>query len=177
MKKVLIAIDLQNDFIDGSLGTREAQAIVKNAADCIKNFQGTVIATRDTHYSNYMETSEGKNLPVMHCIEGTSGHDINDNIMEALNENKGTYAIINKPTFGSTKLIEILKDIDNRDKITEITVIGLCTDICVVSNVLMIKANFPEIEITVIENCCAGVTPESHNAAITTMKMCQTKIV
>ena len=174
--KVLVAIDLQNDFIDGTLGTREAQNIVSNAVEIIKDFKGTVIATRDTHHDNYMETSEGKNLPVIHCIEGTPGHDINVDIMKALNENKGLYAIVDKPTFGSTKLIEILKQLDEKEKITSITAIGLCTDICVVSNVLMIKANFPEIEIKVIENSCACVTPESHNAAITTMRMCQINI-
>lgn len=174
--KVLVAIDLQNDFIDGTLGTREAQNIVSNTVEIIKDFKGTVIATRDTHHDNYMETSEGKNLPVIHCIEGTPGHDINVDIMKALNENKGLYAIVDKPTFGSTKLVEILKQLDEKEKITSITAIGLCTDICVVSNVLMIKANFPEIEIKVIENSCAGVTPESHNAAITTMRMCQINV-
>lgn len=174
--KVLVAIDLQNDFIDGALGTREAQNIVPNALEIIKDFKGTVIATRDTHHDNYMETYEGKNLPVIHCVEGTPGHDINADIMKALNENKGLYAIVDKPTFGSTKLIEILKQLDEKEKITSITAIGLCTDICVVSNVLMIKANFPEIKIKVIENSCAGVTPESHNAAIMTMKMCQINV-
>lgn len=174
--KLLIAVDLQNDFIDGALGTREAQGIVDNAVAFIENFNGTIIATKDTHYENYLETAEGKNLPVEHCIKGTKGHEINDKVLKSLKENKGLLAIIDKPTFGSVKLIDILKDIDNKKKIEKVTLIGLCTDICVISNALLIKANFPETEIEVIENCCAGVTPETHDAAIKTMGMCQIKV-
>ena len=175
MKKILIAVDMQNDFIDGSLGTKEACAIVDNVVRTIEEFDGLVICTRDTHQENYMETSEGRHLPIVHCIENTDGWQIRKEIL-AVAEKK-EHLIIDKPTFGSEKLIETLKEIDEQEGIEDITLLGLCTDICVVSNALMVKAAFNEKDVKVLENCCAGVTPASHEAALTTMKMCQIEVI
>lgn len=161
---------MQKDFIDGSLGTKEAVAIVPAVVKKISEWDGIVIATRDTHQPDYLQTQEGRFLPVEHCIEGTPGWEINPDVAAAL-EAKGAQ-IINKPTFGSVALAEILTHQD----VTEIALIGLCTDICVVSNALIIKANMPEVPISVDAACCAGVTPESHNAALATMRMCQIQI-
>ena len=173
MKKFLVVVDMQKDFVDGALGTKEAVAIVPAVVKKINAFNGEIIVTYDTHGENYMETSEGKNLPVPHCIKGTDGWQLDKSIVSAL-ENK-SYTAVEKPTFGSVNLPEIIKEKANGETFT-IELIGLCTDICVVSNALLLKANFPEAEICVDPECCAGVTPESHNAAITTMKMCQIKI-
>lgn len=167
MGKVLIVIDMQNDFVDGSLGTKEAVQIVPAVTDKVKsaiaNNDG-IIFTKDTHYSDYLDTAEGKNLPVKHCIKGSKGWEI----IPSLNEY--AHNIIEKNTFGSTSLPEIVKEYD------EIELIGLCTDICVISNALLLKAYFPEKDICVDSSCCAGVTPESHNNALEAMKMCQIKI-
>ena len=165
MKKTLIVVDMQKDFIDGALGTEEAVAIVENVKKKIDEYQKNgdeIIFTRDTHQSNYMETNEGKNLPVEHCIEGTEGWMI----QEGLEVPNAIY--IDKPTFGYLGW----KDYN----LEQVEMVGLCTDICVVSNALIIKATFPEIEVSVDASCCAGVTPESHEAALTTMKMCQVKV-
>lgn len=165
MKKTLIVVDMQNDFIDGSLGTKEAVAIVENVKNKIAEYKkngGEIIFTRDTHQKNYLETPEGIKLPVEHCIEGTVGWQIAD----GLEAEDAKY--INKPTFGYTKWNEMSFD--------EIEIVGLCTDICVVSNALILKAQFPAAKISVDSRCCAGVTPESHNAALETMKMCQIEI-
>ena len=171
MKKVLVVVDMQNDFVDGALGTKEAQAIVPAVLAKIKEYAGeTVYATRDTHGENYMETSEGKHLPVPHCIKGTQGWEIRDDVVEAL---KAVGAeIIDKPTFGSTVLAEKMVALAKADELI-IELIGLCTDICVASNALLLKANLPEAVIKIDPACCAGVTPESHDAALLTMKMCQ----
>lgn len=170
MKRFLIVVDMQNDFIDGALGTPEAVSIVENAVRKIENFDGEIIATFDTHFENYLETSEGKNLPVAHCIKDTDGWRLNYKISESL-ESKG-YTSVEKLTFGSVDLPKTISDkAENVD--FSIELIGLCTDICVVSNALILKANFPEKHISVDSACCAGVTPDSHNAALTTMKMCQ----
>lgn len=169
MKKVLIVVDMQNDFITGSLGTKEAQAIVPNVKKKIEEYKARgdeVIFTRDTHKANYLETNEGKHLPVEHCIEGTSGWIIADEISYP------EYQHINKRTFGYT-FWDCSLDYD----VDDIEIIGLCTDICVVSNALIIKAQFPKVNITVDASCCAGVTPESHQAALTTMKMCQINVI
>lgn len=175
MKKVLVVIDMQNDFIDGALGTKEAQGIVENVVSKIKGYEGeTVFATRDTHKENYMETSEGKHLPVPHCIMGTKGWEIRDEIAKALN--KAGAEIIDKPTFGSEMLAECLYALSQKEELT-IELVGLCTDICVVSNALLLKAKMPEAVIKADSSCCAGVTPESHEAALLTMKMCQIEIV
>jgi nicotinamidase-related amidase len=175
MKKVLVVVDMQNDFIDGALGTQDAVGIVDNVVDKIQNHDGKIIATLDTHYSNYTETSEGKKLPVPHCIKMTNGWLLNEKVLNALSDKD--YETLEKSTFASTRLItDICRIEDNNDDI-EIELVGLCTDICVVSNALLLKAYFPEVKITVDASCCAGVTPESHNAALTTMKMCQIDII
>ena len=166
MEKTLIVVDMQNDFIDGALGTKEAQAIVPNVKKKIEEYNARgdlIIFTRDTHPDFYLETNEGKHLPVKHCIYGTDGW----NIADGLEVENCMY--IDKPTFGWIHW--------QHYNFEEIELIGLCTDICVVSNALILKAMFPEIEITVDASCCAGVTPESHNAALTTMKMCQINVI
>lgn len=170
MKQILIVVDMQNDFISGSLGTKEAQGIVEAATEKIKNFNGDIFVTYDTHFENYMDTSEGKNLPVPHCIKGTKGWELNERIEEVLSEKKCQR--IEKLTFGSVKLPQLINKLYGNEKI-EIELIGLCTDICVVSNALILKANFPENLIKVDASCCAGVTPDTHNFALDTMKMCQ----
>lgn len=174
MKKILIVVDMQKDFVDGALGSKEAVEIVSNVVKRIKNFDGDIIVTYDTHYENYMETQEGKNLPVPHCIKGTKGWQLDESVQTALE--KKQYLAIEKPTFGSTELIGHIKENYNPQEI-EIELIGLCTDICVVSNALLLKANFPETKVSVVASCCAGVTPDSHNAALTTMKMCHVNII
>lgn len=169
--KVLIVVDMQNDFINGSLGTHEAEAIVANVEKKIRGWEGLVIATRDTHSANYLNTQEGRNLPVEHCIEGTDGWKINPQIQTALDE-KGAQTV-NKPTFGSVALAMMLMQCN----VSEIQLVGLCTDICVVSNALLLKANMPEVPISVDASCCAGVTPAKHEAALETMKSCQINIL
>lgn len=169
--KVLVVIDMQNDFIDGALGTNEAEKIVplvKEKIDLYRKNGDTVIFTRDTHKKNYLESAEGKKLPVPHCIEGTKGWEISSELCVADSK------IIDKPTFGSTELSEYLKSLTD---IEEIEFIGLCTDICVISNTLIVKATFPETKITVDSKCCAGVTPESHENALKAMQMCQIDII
>ena len=166
MKKTLIVVDMQNDFIDMALGTKEAVAILPQVRAKIEEYKGRgdeIIFTRDTHGENYLSTPEGKKLPVPHCIKGTKGWEIAD----------GLYVegakIIDKPNFGWPNW----KD----ESLEEVELIGLCTDICVVSNALIIKATFPDAEVKVDSACCAGVTPESHGAALTTMKMCQIDVI
>ena len=172
MRKILIVVDMQNDFIDGALGTPEAVAIVENVKRKIEDFDGEVIFTRDTHFDNYMDTQEGKNLPVPHCIKGTHGWEIRAEL-DALRKSEA----IDKLTFGSSTLFEALEDENAKEKIDEITLIGLCTDICVISNAIGIKAFLPEVKITVDSACCAGVTPESHQRALDTMRVCQIEIL
>ena len=174
MKKILIVVDMQKDFVDGSLGSDMAQAIVGAVTEKIRRHKGDIIVTFDTHSENYMETAEGKNLPVPHCIKGTDGWLLDSNVMKSL-EGK-VYKAIEKPTFGSTELAEYIKTNYTEGEF-EIELIGLCTDICVVSNALLLKANFLETAISVDSSCCAGVTKESHDAALTTMKMCQIAVV
>ena len=173
--KILVVVDMQNDFIDGALGTKEAEAIVPGVAEMIRTFDGTVIATRDTHGPDYMESQEGRNLPVLHCVKGTDGWEIREEIRRALSE-RGA-AVIDKPTFGSVELGNYIKELDNaEDPVKEITLIGLCTDICVISNAMILKAVFPEVPIQVYASCCAGVTVESHARALEAMKVCQIKV-
>lgn len=170
-KKVLVVVDMQNDFIDGTLGTKEAQAIVESVYKAIQNFDGEVIFTRDTHFENYADTQEGKKLSVPHCIKGTTGWQINSKLEKLITpETK----IFDKVTFGSVELAEYLK---NNSQLESVMLVGLCTDICVISNALLIKAYMPEVEIEVIEDCCAGVTPESHQNALKAMSMCQIDII
>ena len=169
MRKLLIVIDMQNDLIDGALGTKEAEAIVENVKAKIRSDDPhDIIATRDTHEVNYLETQEGKYLPVEHCIRGTAGWEVRPDIAELLTDAR----VYDKPTFGSTKMAADIAEMAAREEI-ELELIGLCTDICVVSNALLLKATMPEVKITVDPACCAGVTPESHEAALKTMQMCQ----
>ncbi len=174
MRHILIVVDIQKDFVDGALGTPEAAAMVKKAAEKISGFEGDIFVTFDTHFENYMETCEGGKLPVPHCIKGTEGWELDKHIASALEGR--TYINVEKLTFGSTELPGLVKDLVGNEDF-DITLIGLCTDICVVSNALILKANFPEKEIYVDASCCAGVTPDSHNAALTTMQMCQINIL
>ena len=174
MTDLLIVVDMQNDFIDEALGTPEAAGIVQRAVEKIKDFEGTIIATLDTHGEDYLDTQEGRYLPVYHCIRNTRGWELNEQVKKAL-EKKG-YRTVTKPTFGSLELIELIKrefDVSG----LQIQLIGLCTDICVVSNALLLKASFPEAKISVDSSCCAGVTQEKHEAALMTMESCQIEIV
>ena len=173
MKHFLTVVDIQKDFVDGALGTAEAVAIVENAAKKIRDFEGKIFVTYDTHFENYMSTAEGAKLPVPHCIKGTDGWKLNAVIADALAGKD--YTAVEKKTFGSTELPQLVKEAAG-DEDFDMTLIGLCTDICVVSNALILKANFPEKEVYVDAACCAGVTPETHRAALTTMKMCQINV-
>ncbi|MBQ4267885.1 MAG: cysteine hydrolase [Clostridia bacterium] len=165
--KVLCVIDMQNDFIDGALGTKEAEAIVENVKSKIELYRqngDTVIFTRDTHTEEYMNTQEGKKLPVPHCIKGSKGWEITEKLDTASDK------IIDKPTFGSFELADYVASLSD---VEEIELIGLCTDICVISNAMLLKAKLTETQISVDSSCCAGVTPESHLNALESMKMCQ----
>lgn len=168
---VLIVIDMQKDFIDGALGTKDAVAIVPNVIEKTKTFNGRILATRDTHPQNYLDTLEGKNLPAAHCIQGTDGWNLHPEIEKLIHESP-----IDKPTFGSTALGELLRAYNKETPIETITLIGLCTDICVISNAMLLKAFLPEVPIIVDAACCAGVTAQSHIQALAAMKMCQIQI-
>ena len=174
MKKFLVVVDMQKDFVDGALGSQEAVAIVPAAFKKITQFDGEIFATYDTHFDDYMDTAEGKKLPVPHCIKGTEGWQLNKDIAAALKGKK--YTPVEKYTFGSVKLPDLIKKAAGTEEFS-VELIGLCTDICVISNALLLKANFPEADIVVDEACCAGVTPEKHNAAVETMKSCQIDII
>ena len=171
MQDLLLVIDMQNDFIDGALGTPEAVAIVDNVTAKVREFPGTVLFTRDTHEEVYLETQEGRNLPVPHCIRGTHGWEICGALLPYVKED-----VLDKVTFGSSELGGLLKSMDTADPIRSVTLIGLCTDICVISNAMIVKAFLPEVPVTVDAACCAGVTPESHKNALAAMKMCQITI-
>ena len=176
MKHVLIVVDMQTDFVDGALGTPEAVAILDNVTAKIKAYaadpDGVIFVTYDTHTESYMETSEGKHLPVPHCIKSTAGWALHPTVAAAL---EGvTYTAVEKPTFGSVALPALVKEAAAGDFSVEL--IGLCTDICVVSNTLLLKAHYPEVSISVDASCCAGVTPDTHRAALTTMGMCQIEV-
>ena len=172
MQEILIVVDMQNDFIDGSLGTAEAVRIVPRVAEKIRSFPGTVLFTRDTHGPDYLSSQEGQRLPVVHCVKGTEGWQIRPEL-QALCQS----APIDKPTFGSVVLGEKLLELDREEKIASVTLVGLCTDICVISNALLVKAFLPEVPVTVDAACCAGVTPRSHLNALEAMKMCQITVV
>ena len=170
MKKFLIVVDMQKDFIDGALGTPEAVSIVPAVTGRIEGFEGTIIATLDTHFENYLDTAEGQKLPVAHCIKGTDGWALDPHIVYAI-EGKDHY-IIEKNTFGSKELPFLIEKLAEGDDIS-IELIGLCTDICVISNALLLKAFFPESRIIVDPVCCAGVTPALHDAAMAVLSSCQ----
>ena len=174
MKKILIVVDMQKDFVDGSLGTPEAQAIIDNAVQKIEGHEGPIIATLDTHYPDYLESAEGKKLPVVHCVKNTPGWLLNARIAKALSGRK--CISVEKKTFGSVDLPKLIEDIAD-DQSFCIELIGLCTDICVVSNALILKAHFPDAEISVDARCCAGVTPEAHLAALQVLQNCQIDVI
>ena len=181
--KVLIVVDMQNDFITGALGTKEAEAIVDKVVQRIENAEDElVLFTQDTHQDDYLDTPEGKKLPVVHCIEGAEGWQIHGKILDAWRNNPNTVRVpelennsFTKPVFGSVELVDFLKS--QATTITEIELLGVCTDICVISNAIMIKNTLPEIPLTVNETCCAGVTPQSHQEALNTMKMCHIDLI
>lgn len=168
MKKILIVVDMQNDFIDGALGTKEAVAILPAAVKKIKEWEGDIFVTLDTHFENYMNTGEGKKLPVPHCIKGSEGWKLNKDIASALEGRR--YTVVEKNTFGSKDLPGLIGK-SGTDFSAEL--IGLCTDICVISNALLLKAFYPENEITVDLSCCAGVSKERHDAAAEILNSCQ----
>lgn len=169
MKKLLVVIDMQNDFIDGALGTEEAREIVPDVCEKIEEFDGEVVFTMDTHSEIYSETQEGRKLPVPHCIKGTKGWELNIGVKELSEGCK----IFEKPTFGSIELANYIAD----GEYDVVELIGVCTDICVISNALLIKAFVPEVPVIVDSFCCAGVTVESHLKALDTMKACQIEIL
>lgn len=171
MQNILVVVDMQNDFIDGVLGTPEAVAIVPKVAEKIRNFTGKVYFTRDTHGPDYLETMEGKTLPVEHCIRGTKGWEICSRLSDLC-----TGTIIDKGSFGSIELGARLQQENDTEQIAGITLVGLCTDICVISNAMLLKAYLPETDICVDASCCAGVTPEQHENALAAMKVCQIRI-
>lgn len=175
--KILIVVDMQNDFIDMALGTKEAVAIVPNVVKKITEGNwDKIYVTYDTHGEDYMDTAEGKNLPVPHCIKGSQGWKINKEVKEALKSVACPVVRVEKPTFGSLDLTMLVRQ-DLFKEECSVELVGLCTDICVVSNALLLKANFPEMPIAVDSACVAGVTPESNDAALATMKMCQIQIL
>lgn len=169
--KYLIVVDMQKDFVNGSLGTEEAVAIVPKVASKVVNFDGEVIFTLDTHGEDYLSTQEGKLLPVSHCIKGKDGWKLEQRLDELCGGMN--CKVYEKETFGSTKLAQDLLEIHQKTPIEEIELCGICTDICVVSNALLLKAYMPEVPIVVDGSCCAGVTPRTHNSALEVMKMCQ----
>ena len=181
--KILIVVDMQNDFIDGALGTPEAVSIVGNVVKRIESSTGELILfTKDTHQNDYLSTAEGKKLPIPHCIEGTEGWLINESVFSAWRNNSNTIKVpelpentFTKPVFGSARLVDFLKS--RTPDISSIEILGLCTDICVISNAIMIKNALPDIPIGVNAACCAGVTPQSHDAALGVMKMCHIDVV
>jgi nicotinamidase/pyrazinamidase len=175
--KILIVIDMQNDFVIGSLGTKQAELIVPKVAKKVASFaedKNIVVFTRDTHDLDYLNTFEGKNLPIEHCIKGTHGWQIVDQLKVYAEKSN---AIIDKPTFGSFELLDFLEPLVKKDDVEEIEICGLCTDICVVANALLLRTKFPEMPIKVDATCCAGVTEESHNCALKTMQSCQIEVV
>jgi len=181
--KILVVVDMQNDFIDGPLGTPEAVAVIDKVVRRIEDSSDELILfTKDTHQEDYLETPEGKKLPVVHCVEGTQGWETNDRILQAWKNNESTIRLpelvdntFNKPVFGSVDLVDFLKTYP--EQIDEIELVGVCTDICVTSNAIMIKNTLPDIKISVNARCCAGVTPQSHREALNVMSMCQIDII
>lgn len=173
MKNLLLVIDMQNDFIDGALGTKEAVAIVPNVVKRIQEFEGDVLYTRDTHFENYLKTQEGRLLPVPHCIKGTPGWELCPEL-KALCAGQHS-PLLDKVTFGAKELPAYL-EAHYPEGLASVELVGLCTDICVISNAMLLKAFYPELPVSVTASCCAGVTPESHENALNAMKMCQIEI-
>ncbi len=178
--KYLVVVDMQNDFITGSLGSSHAQSIVPNVLKKIAEWDGSIVATQDTHDETYLHTQEGSNLPVSHCIEGTYGWEIEHSIQALLSEKcaDGQQVVyVSKGAFGSSHLANLLCDVEKNEPIDSIHIVGLCTDICVISNAMILKSYLPEVPIIVDAFCCAGVTPKSHLTALQAMKACQITII
>lgn len=173
--KVLIVIDMQKDFVDGSLGTKEAQAIVPAVVEKVRHFDGRVLFTKDTHYGNYKETQEGRKLPVPHCIKGTGGWELVPELEAFCREHH--CQVLEKNSFGSLSLATNLQLMNEQEPLESIELAGLCTDICVVSNALLVKAALPDMPVLVDSRCCAGVTPASHEAALTVLRSCQVEVL
>lgn len=174
-ESVLVVVDMQNDFVNGALGTKEAEAIVPDVSELVGYFKGTVVFTQDTHDENYLNTQEGKHLPVPHCIKGTDGWQLVPSLVKWQEEHQSQ--VFEKPQFGSKALAEAMAQLHATKGISDITLVGICTDICVLSNAILLKAFLSEVPIKVVANCCAGVTPAQHEAALTAMKSCQIEIV
>ncbi len=171
--KLLIVVDMQKDFIDGALGTAEAKDILPYVAERIRSFDGAVLFTRDTHEDTYLSTQEGQRLPVPHCLRGTDGWQIADELRML----RASAPVLDKVTFGAHDLPRAMREAVGGETIEHITFVGVCTDICVISNVMIAKAHFPEVPIAVDARGCAGVTPESHRVALDAMRMCQVDIL
>jgi len=172
MHKVLIVIDVQVDFVDGALGTKEAQAMLPYLVNKLQTFSGEILFTQDTHHPDYLSTIEGKKLPVMHCLEGTKGWAFHPTITAFTRQRQ----VFKKPTFGSLALVEYLINLNHRNPIDQIIFVGLCTDICVLSNVTLVKAALPNVNLIVDSHACAGVTPHSHQRALEAMQMIHIEI-
>ncbi len=172
MKNYLIVVDMQVDFVDGSLGTKEAVEILPLVKEKIESFEGEIIYTRDTHFENYLETQEGRNLPVPHCIKETDGWQIHQSLRHLVGSN-----ICDKYTFGAKELPQMIEELNIAHEEMRFTIIGLCTDICVINNAMILKAYFPESYIEVDAKCCAGVTLETHENALQAMSVCQINIL
>ena len=178
--KVLVVVDMQNDFIGGALGTPEAAAVVPRVVEKIRSWEGLIYATQDTHFANYLETQEGQVLPVEHCIQGTEGWRIEPRVRRALTEGakrNESVLYITKDTFGSRDLAAQLVERNKDEPVACIELVGLCTDICVISNALVLKTFLPEVPIRVDAACCAGVNPESHQNALDALRQCQVTII
>lgn len=181
--KLLVMIDMQNDFLTGILGNEQTAAVVPEVCEKIKHYlaetKTPLIYTMDTHTENYLSTQEGRNLPFTHCIKGTAGWQLDSRLKAITDEQPERAVKIEKGTFGGENLPDCIKEISHKfnENIEEIELVGVCTDICVISNAMLLKAFFPEVLITVDSSCCAGVTPESHTNALEAMKMCQINII
>lgn len=171
MRKYLIVIDMQNDFTYGALRNEEAIKVIPAVLDKVNDFEGEIVFTRDTHFDDYLDTQEGKLLPVPHCKMNTDGWQLIDELKEIQTEEK--HPVFDKITFGSTELAKYLAKENEKNLINEIELVGVCTDICVISNAMLIKAHLPNVKVTVDSKCCAGVTVDSHNTALKAMEACQ----
>lgn len=174
-KKYLVVIDMQNDFVTGVLGTKEARDIIDNVRSKVDSFDGEVIFTQDTHDSNYLNTQEGHFLPVTHCVKPSEGWKIIPQLQRLIDARH--FTVIEKPSFGSLELSKLIHDINNKDSIESIELVGVCTDICVLSNAAILKATVPEVPVFVSSSCCAGVTKELHDSALKIMESIQVNII
>ncbi|MCI8370891.1 MAG: cysteine hydrolase [Lachnospiraceae bacterium] len=177
--KVLVVVDMQQDFINGALGTKEAVSIVPAVRRKIEGFDGMVLFTKDTHHKDYLQTQEGRNLPVIHCVKGSEGHELEPSLAEYARQaaEEKQIQFFEKPGFGSKELAQFLEELSERESLEQIELVGLCTDICVISNAMLLKTFLPEVPVIVDSACCAGVTPQSHMQALEAMKMCQIQVI